>query len=171
MQSAASVSLSEPNGRPDEGYPRPMLRRDGWVCLNGSWEFALDAPAAWTAPEQVVWSDRIRVPFAPETAASGIANTAFYRACWYRRTFEVAPPAEPGAAVILHFGAVDYHATVWINGRLAVRHEGGYTPFEADITDLLRAEGAQTVVVRAANVPAAGCWCSTRSGTSTIRSC
>src|SRR5687767_1115711 len=97
------------------GYPRPQLRRSGWLPLNGSWDFALDALGRWTVPAEVSWSTRIRVPFAPETEASGVGDTGFYRACWYRRTFE--PPAlGPQERLILHFGAVDHAATVWVNG-------------------------------------------------------
>ena len=67
-----------------------MLERPEWVNLNGPWEFALDPDAKWSQPEEVDWTATILVPFSPETPASGIGNTGFYRACWYRRTFE--PP-------------------------------------------------------------------------------
>jgi hypothetical protein len=133
-------------------YPRPQLERAEWLSLNGTWEFALDPSAAWLRPAHVEWSTTISVPFAPETIASGVANTGFYRACWYRRTFD--PPAlSPGDRLILHFGAVDHVATVWVNDRLVIRHEGGYTPFSADITDELLADGPQTIVVRAEDDP------------------
>ena len=101
---------------------------------------------------QVDWSTTIIVPFAPETPASGIGETGFFRACWYRRRFD-APELEDGQRLLLHFGAVDYAATVWVNGRFAARHEGGYTPFQADITDLLDGDGPQTIVVRAEDDP------------------
>src|SRR5581483_4875909 len=96
--------------------------------------------AAWSDPDQVVWDRTIEVPFAPETPASGIADTGFYRACWYRRRFH-RPRLAAGERLILHFGAVDYAATVWVNGDVAVRHKGGYTPFKADITPFLTADG------------------------------
>ncbi len=134
------------------GYPRPQLRRAGWASLNGPWDFALDRSAAWTKPSDVRWKGTIRVPFAPETPASGIGDTSFYRACWYRRAFE-APPLAAGQRLVVHFGAVDYCATVWVNGALAVQHEGGYTPFSVDLTDLLAPGGAQTIVVRAEDDP------------------
>jgi beta-galactosidase/beta-glucuronidase len=133
-------------------YPRPQLERDEWISLNGPWDFALDPDARWTLPAQVEWNARITLPFAPETPASGIANTGFYRACWYRRTFN-PPDLSGGQRLLLHFGAVDYHATVWVNGGMATRHEGGYTPFECDITDLLTGSGPQTIVVRAEDDP------------------
>jgi beta-galactosidase/beta-glucuronidase len=133
-------------------YPRPQLRRRQWTSLNGAWEFALDPDARWSAPDQVSWNQRIEVPFSPETEASGIGNTGFYRACWYRRSFETAAFG-PGERLMLNFGAVDYAATIWVNGAVAVRHEGGYTPFNADITPLLVAGGRQSLVVRAEDDP------------------
>lgn len=132
-------------------HPRPLLERTGWISLNGEWDFALDPQAQWKVPDDVNWDQKIRVPFAPETPASGVNHTGFFLACWYRRQFRI-PSMEPGHRLVIHFGAVDYAASVWINGKLAVRHEGGYTPFQADITDLL-VPGAQTVVVRACDDP------------------
>jgi beta-galactosidase/beta-glucuronidase len=136
------------------GYPRPQLERVGWICLNGPWDFALDPGARWSLPDQVPWDGtQIIVPFSPETQASGVGEPGFYRACWYRRTFS-APRIADGKRLLLHFGAVDYQATVWVNGRLAVRHLGGYTPFHADITDLLHESGSQVIEVLAEDDPA-----------------
>ena len=135
------------------GYPRPQLERAEWFSLDGEWEFSLDPDAAWKLPGDPDWNARILVPFSPETPASGIGNTGFFRACWYRRQFD-APSLNPGDRLLLHFGAVDFGARVWVNDQHAVRHEGGYTPFCVDITDQLRAEGPQTVVVRAEDDPA-----------------
>src|SRR5438132_1431387 len=125
------------NGR---GYPRPQLRREGWRSLDGSWQFAIDEAAAWRRPEEVRWERLIRVPFSPETAASGVAQTSFFRACWYRHRFS-PPEIPPDHHVLLHFGAVDYEATVWLNGRFVGRHQGGYTRFTFDITPFLNREG------------------------------
>src|SRR3954463_12252341 len=109
-------------------YPRPQLRRDRWRSLDGRWQFATDAHARWRRPEEVSWDRTIEVPFAPETARSGVGDTSFYVACWYRRT--VDPPAlTDGERLVLHFGAVDYRATVWVDRSLVAEHEGGYTPF------------------------------------------
>ena len=133
------------------GYPRPQLRREGWFSLNGEWDFALDADAAWRHPGDVDWSARIRVPFAPESEASGVGHTGFFRACWYRRACEL-PARRRGERWLLHFGAVDSAATVWVNGAYAGEHEGGYTPFVLDVTDLapdVRCE----IVVRAEDDP------------------
>ncbi|MBV9789111.1 MAG: glycoside hydrolase family 2 [Chloroflexi bacterium] len=134
------------------GYPRPQLERADWTCLNGQWDFALDPEASWMVPGDVTWNAQINVPFAPETAASGVADTGFYLACWYRRAFD-APQLQPNERLILHFGAVDYAATVWVNDQIVVRHEGGYTPFQADITRFLRPSGPQSVVVRVEDDP------------------
>lgn len=135
------------------GYPRPQLRRLTWTSLNGTWEFALDPQAVWTRPDQPTWLSTIEVPFSPETPASGIGNTGFYTGCWYRREF-AAPPLRDGQRLMLHLGAVDYIATVWVNGQVVARHEGGYTPFRADITDVLIASELQTLVVQVADDPA-----------------
>ncbi|MCA1664989.1 MAG: hypothetical protein LC659_12080 [Myxococcales bacterium] len=104
-------------------------------------------------PEEVAWDRSIEVPFAPETARSGVGDNSFYVACWYRRTID--PPAlADGERLILHFGAVDYRASVWVDRSLAVEHEGGYTPFSVDITDFLRGAHAHEIVVRAEDDPA-----------------
>jgi beta-galactosidase/beta-glucuronidase len=134
------------------GYPRPQLERAAWQSLNGPWYFALDPDATWRLPGEVEWSSTITVPYAPETTASGIANTGFYQACWYRRQIDV-PELENGQRLILHFGAVDYAATVWIGDSIVARHEGGFTPFQADITTLVQGRSSVTVVVRAEDDP------------------
>jgi hypothetical protein len=104
-------------------------------------------------PSQVRFSRSIVVPFSPETPASGVGDTGFYRAVWYRR--RVAPPRlAPGEHLLLHFGAVDYAATVWINGARAAFHEGGYTPFSIDTTDYMSGEETLEIVVRAEDDPA-----------------
>ncbi|HYG70311.1 MAG TPA: glycoside hydrolase family 2 TIM barrel-domain containing protein, partial [Anaeromyxobacteraceae bacterium] len=138
--------------RAGRGYPRPQLRRAGWVSLDGTWEFALDVDARWRAPRDVRFDRRILVPFAPETERSGVRETGYFSACWYRRTFE-RPTLGPNERLVLHFGAVDHEATVWVNGAFCTRHAGGYTPFEADVTDLLGDSGAQEIVVRAFDDP------------------
>ena len=132
----------------ERGYPRPQLHRADWTNLNGEWEFAIDKDAHLTRPADVKFNKRIVVPYAPETPLSGVNDTGFYDAVWYRRAFD-APKLGRGERLILHFGAVDHVATVWVNDQLVVTHEGGYTPFSADITDVLSGRGKQTVVVRA----------------------
>ncbi|CAN5674519.1 glycoside hydrolase family 2 TIM barrel-domain containing protein [soil metagenome] len=137
---------------PAREYPRPMLRRENWISLDGPWQFAIDHDCTHGSADRVKFARTIQVPFAPETPASGIHETGLFTACWYKRTFET-PKLERGQRLILNFGAVDYFATVWVNDRLAVKHEGGYTPFSADITDLLVPGKQQTVVVQAEDDP------------------
>jgi beta-galactosidase/beta-glucuronidase len=136
---------------PAHGYPRPQLRRANWLSLNGQWDFALDPRSRWTRPAEVKWDATIVVPFAPETPRSGIDYRGFFEACWYRRRVSVTPPA-PRQRLLLHFGAVDYAATVWCNGHAVARHEGGYTPFTADVTDALDGSDLE-IVVRAEDDP------------------
>ena len=127
------------------GYPRPQFRRPDWSCLNGPWQFAIDPEGTRVDPERVDWERQIEVPFTPETFRSGIADTGLYRACWYRREFE-SPAVQGPERLILHFGAVDYQATVWVDGTVVAQHEGGYTPFEVDITDALDPNRPQHVL-------------------------
>ncbi len=133
------------------GYPRPQLRRATWTSLNGEWDFAIDHDARWEQPSQVQWERTIRVPYAPETAASGIQEMGLVSACWYHRDIDEAALSD-GERLILHFGAVDYEACVWFNDCLVATHEGGYTPFAVDVTPLLR-PGSQCIVVRAIDDP------------------
>ena len=134
-------------------YPRPQFRRAEWISLDGTWEFSFDPEGLWNSPHQPQWESRIVVPFSPETPASGIGNTGFFRACWYRRQF-AAPELANGDRLLLHFGAVDYAAKVWVNGQIVATHEGGYTPFTADITEWLKRDEPETVVVAAEDDPA-----------------
>jgi len=135
------------------GYPRPQLRRGDWLSLNGPWEFELDPDAELTLPRQVAWSKTILVPFSPETRMSGVMDTGLYRACWYRRRFS-APELGPEIRLILHFGAVDYHATVWFNGTRLGEHEGGYSPFEFDVTEYVDpSQPEQELVVKVEDDP------------------
>jgi beta-galactosidase/beta-glucuronidase len=99
-----------------------------------------------------VFDREIVVPYPPESTASGIGDTGFHPVCWYRRTVELEP-ADRGDRVLLHFGAVDYQATVWANGQLVATHEGGHTPFTADVTAALAGGRALEIVVRAFDDP------------------
>lgn len=131
-------------------YPRPQFVRDAWLCLNGEWEFEFDDNDAGERErwyEERALSRNIQVPFCFQSELSGIGDPAFHDIVWYRKQV-VLTEAFTGKRVLLHFGAVDYSARVWVNGRLAVTHEGGHTPFSADITDLLQ-KGANAIVVRA----------------------
>jgi hypothetical protein len=129
----------------EPAYPRPLLQRARWTCLDGPWRFRFDTARQFAEPADVDdWPLTIKVPFPPESKASGIGDRSFHPACWYQRDFDVAPADD---RVILHFGAVDYAARVWVNGRFVVGHEGGHTPFSADITTALNPSGPQTVTV------------------------
>ena len=139
----------------DGSYPRPTLCRDRWTSLDGPWEFAHDdadegLTARWFDAEAEPFDLRIEVPFPPESPASGIAAREFHPVVWYRRRIaHDTLAAQDDGRVLVHFGAVDYRAAVWVNGHLVVEHEGGHTPFSADITAALRPDGEQVVVVRA----------------------
>src|SRR5436190_2843026 len=133
------------------GYPRPQLVRRNWISLNGPWDFAIDHDGLIQQPRDVRWSETIEVPFAPETPASGIHRTGFFRMCWYRREI-TPPPMKDGERLLLHFGAVDYRAKVWVNDWLAATHEGGYTPFTVDVTSLCSGS-ALVIVVQAEDDP------------------
>jgi beta-galactosidase/beta-glucuronidase len=120
----------------DPEYPRRQFQRQNWVNLNGTWSFAYDDSGTVTHPRDVTdWDRTITVPFAPECERSGIADQGFHSTLWYRREFEVQPA--PGNRILLHFGAVDYEARVWVNDHYIGSHEGGHTPFQFDITDAL----------------------------------
>lgn len=132
-------------------YPRPQFVREEWMSLNGEWDFDYDDQVigereAWYE-EQHDFTSKIIVPFCYQSRLSGIGDTAFHDTVWYRKVFSV-PEAYRKGRLLLHFGAVDYEAKVWVNGKLVALHEGGHTPFHADITDVL-AEGDNTVVVKA----------------------
>jgi len=132
---------------PRNEYPRPQFMRDGWMNLNGKWQFAMDHGCSGRARGLVEapLDMEITVPFCPESILSGIGYTDFMECVWYRRTFTL-PRAAKGKRVFIHFGAVDYKAEVWINGKSAGIHEGGYSSFEMEITSLLQ-EGENTVTV------------------------
>ncbi len=125
-------------------YPRPQMVRGRWLNLNGPWEYALTARDAGR-PEQ--FEGEILVPFAVESTLSGVgrAPTADER-LWYRRNV-VVPPEWRGERLLLHFGAVDWDATVHVNGNQVGEHKGGYTPFSFDVTDALVEGEEQEIVV------------------------
>lgn len=122
-------------------YPRPQLQRSNWTNLNGLWTYAV-APRDAKIP--AAWDGEILVPFCPESALSGVGRLVEPdQSLWYRRSL---PAATGGKRTLLHFEAVDYEATVWVNGVEVGRHRGGHTPFSFDISRALRAEGNELVV-------------------------
>ena len=126
--------ILETRSAPRPEYPRPRLRRSDWVNLNGEWDLGLG--------DQRSFERSILVPFCPQSELSGIAERIEEDVVWYRRRFD-APSAD---RLLLHFGAVDYRATVWVNGEEVAHHEGGHTPFSADITHVVRDAGNEVVV-------------------------
>jgi hypothetical protein len=127
-------------------YPRPQLTRPNWQNLNGVWQFA-SAAAGETPPFGQELAERILVPYPVESALSGIMRHE--ERMWYRRTFTVPANWQVGKSdrLLLHFGAVDYEATVYVNGVQVAHHLGGYDAFTVDITDALRGSGPQELVV------------------------
>ncbi len=143
---------------PRPEYPRPQFRRKDWTNLNGEWSFAFDdsdtgLAKSWQSvtPEDLhsdgsSFDREIVVPFCYQSKLSGIGETAFHDVVWYARTFEYTPAGDE--CLLLHFGAVDYRATVWVNGAQVASHEGGHTPFSADVTHALTG-GDNVLIVRA----------------------
>jgi len=138
-----------------KGYPRPQLTRADWTDLNGIWDFAFDDGDVGLAQR---WYDSfptcrsIVVPFSYQCRASGIGDTAVHRVVWYRRTLDLDRAALAERRLMLVFEGCDYHTDVWVDGRLAGSHDGGYTRFALDVTDLLGAN-PPVVTVRAYDAP------------------
>ena len=133
------------NALPD--YPRPQLARTKWLNLNGLWGYTgrPAKAAAKVPPPENEYREQILVPYPTESALSGIQRHDDQM--WYRKVFQV-PGDWDNQHVLLHFGAVDQIATVWVNNKQVARHEGGYTEFSADITAALRTTGPQELTVR-----------------------
>lgn len=132
-------------------HPNPQFMRDSWTNLNGEWQFEIDHGNSGEArklfePEQT-FSQKINVPFCPESKLSGIKYKDFMNSVWYKREFDIAE-AQLQGRVLLHFGAVDYEAIVYINGNKFGSHRGGYVSFSFDITKYLKV-GVNTVTVHA----------------------
>ena len=130
-------------------HPRPQFMRESWRCLNGQWDFEFDhgdsgLARGMNAPD-APFSLRIEVPFCPQSKLSGIENKDFMRAVWYRRKITLSAE-ELSGRVLLHFGAVDYFAEVFVNGKKCAEHRGGYLGFAADITDFVH-EGENTLTL------------------------
>ena len=136
-----------PIPRPE--YPRPQFVRPDWLCLNGEWQFEIDGGDSGLERGLLTQplSGKITVPFCPESELSGIGHTDFMLAVWYKKEV-IVPEGWKGRSVLLHFGAVDYDTTVWINGTEVQRHRGGFTPFSAALKDVTGGD-TFTVTVRA----------------------
>ena len=141
-------------------YPRPELKRDNWLNLNGEWQFEIDYCCNGVTTDNVdLWrkdenffseihsrdlNSKINVPFCPESKLSGVQHTDFFGACWYKNTVKI--PADWTGRILLHFEASFYNTIVSVNGTIVGSHAGGYTPFSFDITDCIK-DGVADIVV------------------------
>ena len=135
---------------PRSEHPTPQFERKTWENLNGEWDFEFDfgrSKLETGVLQREEWERKIIVPFCPESKLSGIENVDFIPAVWYRRKINITEKQLEGR-ILLHFGAVDYLTRVFINGKEAGSHKGGYSSFKFDITDLLT-EGENTLIVYA----------------------
>ncbi|PAD44103.1 glycoside hydrolase family 2 protein [Shouchella clausii] len=135
----------------NKAFPRPKLVRTHWIDLNGSWDFEFDDQNKGVMEKwqlKSAFSQKIRVPFSYESPESGIGETAFHPVVWYSRNITI-PTEQKGKRVLLHFQAVDYRATVWVNGQVVGEHVGGNTAFSFDITPYVKQGETQQIVVRA----------------------
>ncbi|HWU59830.1 MAG TPA: glycoside hydrolase family 2 TIM barrel-domain containing protein [Microbacteriaceae bacterium] len=147
--------------RQDGTYPRPQLLRANWANLNGPWLFRHDDDDVGASDRWYTGlsdASQIVVPFPPESQASGIAAPGFHPVVWYERTITsdeiiAAGATEASPRVLLHFGAVDYRARVWIDGAFVGEHEGGHTPFTFDVTAAVRDGNDHRLVVRVEDDP------------------
>lgn len=140
------IKVLGPVPRPE--HPRPDLFRENWMNLNGRWEFAFDPndsglSEGWN--EAKVLSGQIVVPFCPESILSGINDKSPHNVCWYAHSFDVGETLVKDR-LRLHFGAVDYRADVWLNGIHMGQHEGGYDPFDFDVTKIIKRKDNRLVV-------------------------
>ncbi len=134
--------VSPDNAHPE--YPRPQMVRKDWLNLNGLWDYAITAR---DESKPANFDGQILVPFPVESALSGVMKkVGKEKRLWYRRTFKI-PRKWKGQRVLLHFGAVDWDTTVWVNGKELGNHKGGYDAFTFDITDALKKSGSQEIVL------------------------
>jgi hypothetical protein len=128
---------------PRNEHPRPDRMRDCWLNLNGLWDFEIDNAMIGVYKEYYKRDSldmQINIPFCPESVLSGVGNTDFMNAVWYRRDIDI-PSDWLEKRIILHIDASDYDTTVYVNGLRVGDHKGGYTSFEFDITKYLKPEG------------------------------
>ena len=139
---------------PRPEYPRPQLVRRDWLCLNGRWQFEIDQGDSGLDRGLLgrALKDSINVPFCPESKLSGVENTDYLNAVWYRREVTI-PRAWKGRRILLNFQACDYDTFVWANGVEVGRHRGGMTPFSCDLTAVVQPGKKVTLVVRARDNP------------------
>ena len=133
-------------------YPRPQLRRDSYLNLNGTWEYAITP----TVDPPLRFDGEILVPFSPESVLSGVGRTLQPgQYLWYRRRVTL-PEGFRRDRLLLHFGAVDQTAAVYADGRELFTHAGGFTPFTVDLTDAVQSDSFE-LTVRVTDVTDTGC--------------
>ena len=146
MENLRDVNIPRPE------YPRPQfVRENNWINLNGEWDFSFDdgdigLKERWYKVEKSKNFDRkILVPFCFQSKLSGIEDTSFHEVIWYRREFEI-PNQFKNKKTLLHFGAIDYRSSIYLNGEYLGSHEGGYIGFSLDLTNYL--EEINVLVIR-----------------------
>ncbi|SCI19547.1 glycoside hydrolase family 2 protein [uncultured Bacteroides sp.] len=141
IKTAWGEQLDAENVLPE--YPRPIMERPEWKNLNGSWDYAITKKGV---PAPDVYQGEILVPFAVESALSGVGKTVgAHQELWYQRTFDI-PASWRDRQVLLHFGGVDWQTDVWVNDVKVGQHTGGFAPFSFDITSALNRGGNRLVV-------------------------
>ena len=146
LQSGGAAAADLP--RPE--YPRPQFERSEWINLNGQWSYTFDFSRSGMDRElfrSEGFDGQITVPFAPQSELSGVGFTDFIPEMWYQRRLEI-PADWDGKKILLHFGAVDYIASIYIDGRIAGRHWGGSSSFTVDITRMVSAGKTHNLVIR-----------------------
>ena len=146
-----AVGMNADNSVPRSEYPRPQFTRSEWQCLNGTWTCQMDFGRSGV--EQGLstskgFTQKIVVPFCPESELSGIGHTDFIPAIWYHRTLQV-PSAWDGSHILLHFAGVDYKTTVFIDGKKVFVHYGGAASWTVDVTENVKAGQSHDLVVYA----------------------
>ena len=145
-----TLSLATAAALPRPEYPRPQFERAEWVNLNGTWTYTFDFGLSGLAqgyPSSEGFDGKITVPFCPESQLSGVGYKDFIPSMWYQRRIEI-PAAWAGKRTILHFGAVDHHCTLYIDGKLVGRHWGGTVSFDFDITRYVQPGRSANLVLR-----------------------
>ena len=135
---------------PRPEYPRPQFEREQWVNLNGTWSYSFDfgqtgQEKGWNNAKG--FDGKITVPFCPESSLSGVHHTDFINSIWYQRALDI-PAAWQGKKVLLHFGAVDYEAHIYVDGQLVRLHNGTGSSFSCDITRYVKAGQTHNLVVQ-----------------------
>ena len=135
---------------PRSEYPRPQFERERWMNLNGTWTYTFDfgqTGAERDFRNSKGFDGKITVPFCPESSLSGVQHTDFIPCIWYQRTITV-PDTWGGKNILLNFGAVDYDATIFIDGKKVGRHCGAGSSFSLDITKFVKAGGSANLVIQ-----------------------